>query len=33
MALNNYGEAFARNVLKKYYANSFAELITNKEYE
>jgi hypothetical protein len=33
MALSNYGEAFAANVLKKFYSNSLTPSITNSDYE
>lgn len=33
MALSNYGEAFATNVLRKFYANSITPVITNSDYE
>lgn len=33
MALSNFGEAFAANVLRKFYANSITPSITNTDYE
>jgi hypothetical protein len=33
MALSNYGEAFATNVLRKYYSNALTPTITNSDYE
>lgn len=33
MALSNYGEAFARNVLRKFYANAITPVIANTDYE
>lgn len=33
MALSNYGEAFAKNVLRKFYANAITPVIANTDYE
>jgi len=33
MALSNYGEQFARNVLRKFYANAITPVIANTDYE